>query len=237
MFGPIPYKSGSIVTSYKRTEKVEKQKHEERIEAMRQEMKAVQDDLSVSTQRRDSILSDIDALNRAREGIAQNIAKAQVLFEAVMSGMQTELKKHKSMTTEVDKARRIVSSQKSLYASQIVSWNKKIQNAKADLERINKSIRSKHNQEKKLDNQMSAIEKRVTVAEKSVKEYDRRKVDIDAMENDLNEKIDMHGRILTRTESNLRTIEHYVKRLQRLYDKAHIKIDLLKQFNIKRDNK
>ncbi len=57
-----------------------------------------------------------------------------------------------------------------------------------------------------------------------------------AKETDVNEKIARNGKLLTQTEKNLRTIEHYAKRLQRMYDKAGIRIDVLGQFGVKRDS-
>lgn len=66
--------------------------------------------------------------------------------------------------------------------------------------------------------------------------FDKREVDLDARESDINDKIKKDGIIRTQTERNLRTIEHYVKRLQRYYDDAGLNINILPVFGIKKDN-
>lgn len=67
---------------------------------------------------------------------------------------------------------------------------------------------------------------------------------LNAKEKELSEKekelytlVEKNGRILTGTEYNLRTIEHYVRRLQRYYDETGLNIHILEQFNIKKDTK
>lgn len=76
-----------------------------------------------------------------------------------------------------------------------------------------------------------AAEKKAAAAEKKVKE-DLAK--IESAQRKFNEEKDAVNDISGKTERTRATIEVYVRRLQRRYDKAGIKIDLLKQFNIKR---
>ena len=49
---------------------------------------------------------------------------------------------------------------------------------------------------------------------------------------DVNQLIEKHGKILTKTEQNLAKIELYVRRLQRYYDEHSINLNILPIFNI-----
>ena len=68
------------------------------------------------------------------------------------------------------------------------------------------------------------------------KSLDAREVAVAEKESRAQELLSKNSSVLTDVEVKLGLLEHYVKRLQRLYDKNGIKIDLLAQFNIKRDS-
>jgi len=56
------------------------------------------------------------------------------------------------------------------------------------------------------------------------------------MEKDVDDKISKNGIMVTRIEVEQRTLEQYVKRLQKHYDEQGININILNEFGIKRDN-
>ncbi len=103
----------------------------------------------------------------------------------------------------------------------------------AKLKDVTKEIKEAEKKLKALNSRRERLESYNT---KLGIKLDKRESDLDKREKDINEKIKRHSRILVETEKENRTLEHYVKRLQRIYDNRGIKINLLKQFNIKGDN-
>lgn len=58
---------------------------------------------------------------------------------------------------------------------------------------------------------------------------------LSTQKSETEEVIKKNGKILSDTEINLHTIDVYVRRLQRIYDRSGIKLNILEQFGIKRD--
>lgn len=69
------------------------------------------------------------------------------------------------------------------------------------------------------------------VKEEKVKEL----AEIAAERKEVEDLIEKHGKILAGTEANLHVIAIYARRLQRYYNQAGIKINVLEKFNVKED--
>jgi chromosome segregation ATPase len=94
----------------------------------------------------------------------------------------------------------------------------RLDQAKRDLGETEKALSG-------LRKESERIEKRNAIEAKS----------LEKREAALDQKLARLSNLRAETEKGLRTLEHYVKRLQRRYDQQGMRIDLLAQFNITRD--
>lgn len=170
---------------------------------------------------------ELQGLN-AKIGTAQ---KELEVLESKMTGAKDEAKAiSKNLDSKIAGTQRQVDAleaKKKKLASDLLTTTEALKTAKKDLawHRIELAKLKKEcgnllrfqNAKKKATDEAKKATEALTVEKKEVADLVKR-----------------NGVILTQTVVNLGTIEHYVKRLQRHYSKQGIKIDLYKQFNIKR---
>lgn len=169
-------------------------------------------------------------LNSVKSQIAQKEGELAIL-ESNVEGASAEIKSlsksHAGMVENVERQIATLKLKKKEYESAILK-------ASTQLSKLKKEIQAYKTELGKLQKDYADLVKITRLSLKTIEDAKKTNLLLDAKKKEVSDLVRQNGSILTETVKNLGTIEHYVKRLQRYYDKTGIKIDLLSQFNIKR---
>lgn len=214
----------------------------------RQKMDTLNAELNGLAQKADGARGEIDRLNSAKGRIEKDVYD----LEAKKASLQTEIAKLGNTKDQElnDYGRKLEATIKELskIESEILLKNKEWEKT---LVRLNEEITKKLAQAgklKDLSGEIIKLEGAVQKLELRKAELEKKNADekvtldalkstLDRQEKEIDDKFKKDSAMRTQADRDLRLLEHYVKRLQRRYDKEGIRIDLLKQFNIVRDRK
>lgn len=193
-------------------------------------------DLGVVISNRDTALSEVSKLKNELIFISGEIEKKRLILEA----FDKDIAHRKSLIDDINRSNDIIVSAHRVELSSLID----------QIDIVKKEIEKKELQRKEFSDLSSSIDvlnkqaiyltsKRDSIM-KTADEVNlvlaSRESNLNIREAEIDDKIKRNGIILTKTEGNLRQIEHYVKRLQRYYDEVGLKINILPVFGIRRDN-
>ena len=87
------------------------------------------------------------------------------------------------------------------------------------------------------EKELVLLRKEIKESEKVIQNAEKERLLLIKQKKEIQDLIKKDSEVNAATEKKLSTLELYAKRMQRVYDKAGVHIDILSQFNIKRDNK
>lgn len=192
-------------------------------------------------------VSELDGkISEARSVLQSEADKLKV----ISSSVRAKLDEAVSIEAKISSLRTTLEGITNSKSGKIQLLNKLISDALSSLSSIeDKIINAKlvlHGYEKKRSIISSSISRLITKKESlesAVTLLIREEASLKKVVDSLKDAIEQQSAIASKNSLDAKNneimrgkLEHYTKRLQRIYDKSGIKIDLLKQFNIKRDN-
>jgi chromosome segregation ATPase len=212
-------------------------KYEAKIADLHSQVEKEAKGLSETQSRHEILKSEIVQSNKALASLSRQAEKKQI----ELASLDEQIERKEKIRTEVlsyqqERKDRITKDIESI-ARQKAPLLAFIAKKKQDLKLIERKEASARKSFQKIERQIQALEAKVKGAKLLISSAQKVGRDLEAKDIEIKEMIVRDSRIRAENEKSLRTIEHYVKRLQRYYDKAGIHIDVLSQFNITRDNK
>lgn len=194
-------------------------------------------ELQAVTEQHDRLMRDNNILINKTEILKQQIKIYEDRIDALSNTKNDVAMKISNNLADYDK--RIAEYKKTLSissetAERLCSLLREIENLLKQKQHLEKEVSTLHSELILAYREFETIQ---DSNKKASKLLDKDKADALKKDAEIKQLVTKNGKILIQTENNLRLIEHYVKRLQRHYDKAGIKINVLEQFNIKRDTK
>jgi len=215
----------------------EEKGYQKKIDELKAESLIVNSELSKLCSERDNLISEIAVYDK------ELIMKKNEL-SAVLSNIAKNDREGKEKNIRNDKQEKTINDRLKWFGLQERSFSRIADNAKKalgkkkeELDSIATDIVIAQKQLSSIRQGIDEIKPKLDEAKTTIVKTGTVKKEQDKREKDIDEKIRKNGEILTLTEKNLGKIEVWAKRLQRRYDKSGIKIDALKTFGIKRDNK
>jgi len=186
-------------------------------------------------------------IDRAKSGVASLEKRKTELVEEIgmLSGTVSSLDLViKNRNAERDRIKEMMADEIGLHESIIASLENRKRRTINELSAAKGSLEKT----KGAKEDLAKIEEAITEAEKKLartieanesarRDILKEKQDVRKEREEFEERRRKINALAVETEKRMRLLEHYVKRLQRRYDKTGVKVDILSQFGVRRDNK
>ena len=213
------------------------EKYEAKLEELKQAIAVEARGLGDVADRRDRARAEIGLIGKDKERLIRDIN----FLEDRVADLDRIIRARRAEDRRVEKAM-AEECKRHRAAIEILKMQKKM--SAKDLSALGAKVAKLKDEEKSLDGINAKVEKAKADLSSTLKEEKAvvgrvaaREEGLAMKEAEAKERREKNKAVLVQTEKNLRLIEHYVKRLQRRYDKSGVKVNLLGQFNVKRDNK
>lgn len=215
--------------------KEEAAKYEAKISALRVELEAVARQLSERGGERDQLQSELGVLGADRSRLTAQVAGLEARKQQLGLLIEGKTEALDEVLTDIASRQATFLRDQKTRETAIQRLDDRIEEKKTKLQTEKSRAVELEGLRLSLAGEALQLDRRAKEAAKTDERLAAREKALLAHAEGIHDRLKRNGEAVVQTEKNLRTIEHYVKRLQRHYDKLGLNVDVLRQFNVKRD--